>query len=60
MFEEDDLANELFDPAQRDDLLAGVMINRGGEESNDADDVEDGEEAAEGAPAEEAVAKTAT
>lgn len=60
MFEEDDLANELFDPAQRDDLLAGVMINRGGAESDDADDVEDGEEPAGGAPAEEAIAEPAT
>lgn len=35
VFEEDDLANELFDPAERDDLLAGVTINRGGEQSDD-------------------------
>lgn len=35
MFDEDDLANELFDPAQRDDLMSGVVINRGDEDSEE-------------------------
>jgi hypothetical protein len=37
VFDEDDLANELFEPGQKEDLMQGVIINRGGGEESESE-----------------------